>query len=101
MSEPRSERSLTVRVGRDELVIRRRYEVASIANDVLIAAWFIGGSILFFYPNWMTLGTWFFLAGSVELLIRPMIRFTRLVHVQRVQKRHRHGGAPRESSQDF
>lgn len=101
MSERDSQRPLTVRFGHDELVIRRRYEVASIANDTLIAVWFIVGSVFFFYPDWQTLGTCFFLAGSVELLIRPIIRFTRLAHLQRVQMRNRGSWMPGMPPQDF
>lgn len=73
-----------LRIGREELIIRQRYEVASIVNDILIACWFIIGSILFFSPKLTELGTWLFLLGSVELLIRPAIRLTRRVHLQRV-----------------
>lgn len=101
MSEPRPQRPLTVRIGHDELVIRRRYEVASIANDILIALWFIAGSIMFFSPTWTTLGTWCFLLGSVELLVRPVIRLGRLAHIQRVRGKGAGPGAPTETSQDF
>ncbi|MEZ0163147.1 YrhK family protein [Kineococcus sp. LSe6-4] len=75
-----------VRLGPDELVLRQRYEVLSIVNDVLVALWFVAGSILFFWESTTTIGTWLFLAGSVELLIRPVIRLTRKVHLRR-----RHG----------
>lgn len=52
---------LVIHVGREELVIKRRYEVASIANDALIALWFVTGSIMFFSERWTTAGTWCFL----------------------------------------
>lgn len=88
--------ALTIRVGAEELVIRRRYETASILNDILIALWFIVGSIMFFSPAWETAGTWCFLVGSVELLIRPIIRLTRHVHLKQ-----RSGRPSHEASQDF
>lgn len=75
---------LTLRIGHDELIIRRRYETLSIVNDVLIALWFIAGSILFFSESTAYAGTWLFLVGSVELLVRPAIRLTRNLHVQRI-----------------
>lgn len=75
---------LNVRIGREELVVRQRYEVVSIVNDILIACWFIIGSIMFFSPKYTEFGTWLFLLGSIELLIRPVIRLTRRVHLQRV-----------------
>ncbi|WP_298456889.1 YrhK family protein [uncultured Cellulomonas sp.] len=83
---PDSSNDLHIPLGSDELVVRQRYEVVSIVNDILVALWFIAGSILFFSESTTTLGTWFFLAGSIELLMRPVIRLTRKVHLNR-----RHG----------
>ncbi len=76
----------TFTIGHEELVVRQRWEVVSIVNDILIAVWFIIGSILFFSESTTTVGTWLFLVGSIELLIRPMIRLARRVHVQRVRQ---------------
>lgn len=72
-----------VRIGPEELVIRDRYEVVSIVNDILIGIWFLVGSIFFFSESLTYAGTWLFVLGSVEMLIRPVIRFTRRVHLQR------------------
>lgn len=83
MTEPSSSHSWALRIGREELVVRQRYEVVGIINDFLIALWFIVGSILFFQPSTATAGTWMFLAGSIELAIRPVIRLTRHLHLQR------------------
>jgi hypothetical protein len=85
---------LVLTFGRDELVIRRRYEILGIANDILIALWFVAGSVLFFYEGLATLGTWFFLMGSLELLIRPVIRLARAVHLQRIRSDGAVGGTP-------
>jgi len=71
-------------VGGDELVIQRKYEVVSIVNDVMVAVWFVIGSVLFFSETTTTAGTWLFLLGSVQLLIRPVIRLTRHIHVHRL-----------------
>lgn len=94
MSERAGSTPLVVRIGREELVIRQRYEALSILNDLLIAGWFIAGSLLFFSSSTTTLGVWLFLAGSVELAVRPLIRLARHVHLRRLQS------AP-ESDQDF
>jgi hypothetical protein len=79
-----SDHALTFRIGHDELVIRRRYQALSIANDVLVAVWFVAGSILFFSDATATAGTWLFLLGSIELLLRPVVRLARLVHLRRI-----------------
>ncbi|WP_119696775.1 YrhK family protein [Microbacterium halotolerans] len=86
---------ILIRIGHEEIVLRRRYEVLSIVNDILIAVWFIIGSILFFSSETSTVGTWLFLVGSVQLLCRPAIRLVRHVHVRRV------GSSSAEASDDF
>ncbi|MGB5952106.1 MAG: YrhK family protein [Ornithinimicrobium sp.] len=75
---------LDLHIGHDELVIRDRYEVLGILDDLLIAAFFIVGSILFFQADTATAGTWLFLLGSLMMLIRPLIALTRRVHLRRL-----------------
>ena len=93
-----SAHSLVFTLGSTELVIRRRYEVLSIVNDVLIAVWFTVGSFLFFSDATTYTGTWLFVIGSFELLIRPIIRLTRHVHLEHLPGRR---GMPAESDHDF
>lgn len=76
---------LHLRIGREELVIRQRYQVISIANDVLIGLWFLIGSFMFFSESLTYTGTWLFVIGSIEMLIRPVIRLTRHLHLQRLR----------------
>lgn len=90
-------RPLVFTMGREELVIRRRYEVLSTLNDILIGLWFLVGSILFFSEETTYAGTWLFVLGSVELLVRPGIRLARRVHLQRIPGGH----DPVESDRDF
>ena len=75
---------ITLTIGHDEIIIRRRYEVASIANDFLVALWFLIGSAFFLYPKLTDAGTWLFILGSFQLLIRPTIRLASHIHLQRV-----------------
>lgn len=75
---------IVVRFGHDELIIRNRYEVASIVNDILIGIWFLVGSVLFLYTGELaTIGIWLFIVGSIEMLIRPVIRLFRRIHLKR------------------
>jgi len=74
---------LTLNLGPEQLVINRRYEVASMLNDILTGLWFVVGSCFFFYDTLQTAAAWLFLIGSIELLIRPMIRIARDVHLRR------------------
>ena len=74
-------------LGRDALVIRQRYETASIVNDQLIGLWLLVGSFLFFSPSTTYAATWLVVIGSVEMLIRLAIRLDRRVHLQRCHPR--------------
>jgi hypothetical protein len=80
-----SNRDIHLRIGREELVIRQRYQVISISNDVLIGVWFLVGSFMFFSDSLTYTGTWLFVIGSVEMLIRPIIRLIRHLHLQRLR----------------
>ena len=71
--------------GHHELIIRNRYKFYYNVNDVLIAVWFIIGSTLFFWKETETIAIWFFLFGSIELLIRPLMRIFREIHLKKIQ----------------
>lgn len=88
MQEPQTDNPLTIRLGNEELIIRRRYEVASIVNDFLIAIWFLVGSILFLFPEYEKTAAWLFVIGSFQFLIRPTIRLISHIHIKRVPASH-------------
>ena len=71
-------------IGREELIIHRRYETISIINDVCIALFFLVGSIFFFYKSLNYAGIWLFTIGSAQFLVRPMIRLARNLHLKRL-----------------
>ncbi|MDX5935318.1 YrhK family protein [Acidithiobacillus thiooxidans] len=79
-----SNSNFTICMGHDELLIRNRYETISIANDFMIGILFLIGSSFFFYPSMETAGVWLFVIGSAELLIRPVIRLARHIHLQKL-----------------
>lgn len=83
-SSSTDKRDLTLHFNHDMLVVHRRYEVISIINDVLIGLWFLAGSICFFYSSLMMIGTWLFVIGSAQMLIRPVIRLGRHFHLKRL-----------------
>lgn len=84
MAENRTDNPLTLRLGHEELIIRRRYEVLSIINDFLIAIWFLVGSILFLFPEYEKAAIWLFIIGSFQFLVRPAIRLIGHLHIQRI-----------------
>lgn len=74
--------SLTFRLGREQLVIQQRYQTASIANDFLIAIWFLVGSIFFLFPALQQPAAWLFVIGSFQFIVRPTIRLARHIHLR-------------------
>jgi hypothetical protein len=68
----------------ERLRVTHRYETLSIANDTLMALFFVAGSILFFFSSLETAARVMFLLGSIEFLIRPAIRLSRRAHLERV-----------------
>ncbi len=84
MADDHTDHPLTLKLGHEELIIRRRYEVLSIANDFLIAIWFLVGSVLFLFPEYEKAAIWLFIIGSFQFLIRPTIRLASHIHVKRV-----------------
>ncbi len=88
--------NLRIPVGDEHvLVLHRRYEMLSILNDIMVALWFLIGSLLFFSESTQTAGTVLFVLGSVELLIRPVIRLVRNAHMRRA------GGPQTSRTGDF
>ena len=82
------DKDITITFGKDRLIIQKRYKFASILNDFLIAVWFLIGSIMFFYPDLVRMGTWFFVLGSTQLLIRPCIRLTHHINLKKLPEPH-------------
>jgi hypothetical protein len=65
------------------IIIQRRYEVSGAINDLLIAMWFLIGSLFFLTASLVESGTWLFVVGSAQLLIKPTLKLISLVHVSR------------------
>jgi len=70
-------------IGQRHIIIQRRYEALGALNDLLIAIWFLIGSFFFLNESLTQDGTWLFIVGSVQLIIKPLIKLTSLVHVKK------------------
>jgi hypothetical protein len=75
---------LELKFGHDEIVIRRRYQVLSIANDFCIAVWFLIGSVFFLFASMQMPAAWLFIVGSAQFLARPAIRLARSIHLRQI-----------------
>ncbi len=89
MDNSNQKNKAVIHLGAEQIVIERRYRALGTINDALIAVWFLIGSIFFFYDSLMTDGTWLFVAGSLQLLLRPVITLAELIHVKRSYNRQR------------
>ncbi|MEJ2861803.1 YrhK family protein [Actinomycetospora flava] len=87
---------VTITLGDREIVLRQRYELLSIINDIGIFLFFTVGSIAFYWHDLFNLGVTLFVIGSVQLGIRPIIRFSRRVQLRRATQ-----GMPHEVARDF
>ncbi len=53
------------------------FELAYTSVDVCAAVLFVAGSIMGFYDDWSTAGTWCFVIGSVCFALKPTLRIIR------------------------
>ena len=77
---------LDMDISKTHIVIQRRYEALGAFNDLLIAIWFLVGSFFFLNESLVESGTWLFVVGSAQLIIKPLIKLVSLVHVNKVLK---------------
>jgi hypothetical protein len=73
-------------LGQEHIMIQRRYEALGALNDFLIAVWFLVGSFFFLSNSLVESGTWLFIVGSAQLLIKPILKLFSLIHVSKVYK---------------
>ncbi len=75
-----------MKASEQERKTHEKYEWVHIANDFLIAFWFLVGSIFFFYSSLQYYGTWLFVIGSFQMLAGPIIRVFNKLHVRNIRK---------------
>ncbi|MEP3351093.1 MAG: YrhK family protein [Marinomonas sp.] len=78
---------LDLDIDSEHIVIQRRYEALGALNDLLIAVWFLIGSFFFLNDSLVESGTWLFIVGSAQLIIKPMIKLISLIHVGKVSQK--------------
>lgn len=71
-----------ISVGKHVIVLNHRYEALSILNDIFIGIFFTVGSVLFYFSELETWAITMFVLGSIDFLLRPVIRLARRFHVQ-------------------
>jgi hypothetical protein len=75
-------------LGHRHLVIQGRYDALGAVNDLLIALWFLIGSFFFLTHSLQEDGTWLFIAGSAQLLIKPSLKLASLIHLKKIRSKY-------------
>jgi len=71
-------------LGQKHIITQRRYEALGAINDFFIAVWFLIGSFFFLSDALVQSGTWLFIVGSAQLLIKPVLKLISLIHVKKI-----------------
>lgn len=69
------------------VVIQRRYDALGALNDLMIAIWFLIGSSFFLDKTLVESGTWLFIVGCIQLLVKPALKLSSLIHVRRAYQK--------------
>lgn len=80
----RADSDISFDIGQEHITIQHRYDALGAVNDFLIALWFFIGSFFFLTNSLVESGTWLFIVGSAQLLIKPLLKLAGLIHVRRV-----------------
>lgn len=59
------------------------FDWLQIVNEFALAGWFLTGSLLLLSPGHGHTGAWLFVAGSVQMLLSPVLRVVRKVQAGR------------------
>jgi len=92
MKKNDKDQEIDLRLGKYEVFFKQSYTILYNLNDVLIGLWFLIGSICFLWKSTQTIGVWLFVLGSVQLLIRPLIRIIHRIDFQRCMNKNQNEG---------
>lgn len=81
-----NDKQLVLDLGQEHITVQRRYEALGAINDLFIALWFLIGSFFFLTASLVESGTWLFVVGSAQLLIKPSLKLMSLIHVSRIYR---------------
>lgn len=56
--------------------IRNRYETAHLASEIVTAILYLVGSFFLFYPDLKVIGSCMFILGSIQMLVRSLLRMS-------------------------
>ncbi|WP_211747354.1 YrhK family protein [Paenibacillus sp. Marseille-Q4541] len=63
--------------------IRNRYETAHLASEIATSILFLIGSFCLFYPEVKLIGSCLFILGSIQMLVRALLRMSYLIKLKK------------------
>lgn len=79
-----NKKSVEVRLGKYGLFFNKNYRYIFIFNEILLGIEFSVGSVFFLFESTKTAGIILFIIGSVQLLIRPILKILHAVTISDV-----------------
>lgn len=79
-----NQKTYKVKVGKHILFFNKNYKYIFIINEVLLGIEFTVASIFFLFSSLKTAGIIIFIVGSVQLLIRPILKILHAVSLRRI-----------------
>ena len=67
--------------------LKKIYVTLHLLADFTASLLFVLGSILFLYPTWIKMGTWFFIIGSLFFLAKPTLKLVHSLHLKILDKK--------------
>ena len=80
----KNQNTYEVEVGKHILFFNKNYQYIFILNELLLGIEFTVASIFFLFSSTKTAGIIIFIIGSVQLLIRPILKILHAVSLRRI-----------------
>jgi hypothetical protein len=76
-----------IKIGKYEIFFRKNVGILDTVNNLMIALWFLLGSILFFFESMEIVRICLYIVGSVQLLVRPTIKLIQDISIRKQDKK--------------
>ncbi|WP_454193434.1 YrhK family protein [Paenibacillus sp. Marseille-Q7038] len=79
---------------------RNRYETVHVASEIVTAILYLVGSFFLFYPDLKVIGSIMFILGSIQMLVRALIRMSYMVKLRKWDYRDRQSSVEEKAQTD-
>lgn len=82
----RNKEYVELKVGQYALFFNRNYHLIYLTNEIMLGIWFVVGSVFFLWETTKTAGIILFIIGSLQLLIRPLLKIFHSMTLKKEEK---------------